>query len=375
MSSNLPLNQIKSHVIQSQPVSFFWPEDSKYSEKLEHLVRNLLTPNPDLRPTAKDMKELLTNWDKIPKIELNKLACSIKNDYMARKKPQFGIPNHDFKDNQQKKNGQSDGFDLSGLDKWKNAPPIKPFQNPIKDKVNPGKSVKSNFMDFNFDNKGPNQNQNPFAMPPQNQFVGQPRERNLSPNNFQSQGQDINQIQPQMTRYSPNHFINQGMNQNHQQVPNLNQVNYQNPNTNQVQYQGYSLSPNHTQNQNQAQFANAQQYQNQVPTQFDLNQNQINEQSQPVSFAQNNGFGGDSNQKQANPNLNLSPFDAFPVNDNHFWNANPDPFSSNNQNNQNSQNQHQPSTDFDAFFGETAKTENTNHGQNKVQEFDPFAQV
>ena len=32
--------------------SYFWPKESPFSLKLENFVRNLLTPNPDLRPSS-----------------------------------------------------------------------------------------------------------------------------------------------------------------------------------------------------------------------------------------------------------------------------------------------------------------------------------
>ena len=35
--------------------SFFWPQECPYSLKLENLVRNLLTPNPNLRYNAKQV--------------------------------------------------------------------------------------------------------------------------------------------------------------------------------------------------------------------------------------------------------------------------------------------------------------------------------
>lgn len=35
--------------------SFFWPPDSNYSNKLENLVRNLLTPDPEKRLTPLEL--------------------------------------------------------------------------------------------------------------------------------------------------------------------------------------------------------------------------------------------------------------------------------------------------------------------------------
>ena len=54
--------------------SYFWPQESIYSTKLENLVWNLLTPNPDLRPSSTEIETLLNNWHSLEMINLNKFA-------------------------------------------------------------------------------------------------------------------------------------------------------------------------------------------------------------------------------------------------------------------------------------------------------------
>lgn len=161
--------------------SFFWPEDSRYSEKLENLVRNLMTPNPDLRPTAQNVKELLMNWEQVPRIELNPFALRIKQECIAKKQLQFGIPGSNQRINRpgsrdvHKGANQNDAFDFSGLDKW-NKNPIankpKPRQAPPT-KVTTERPGGFNFMNFNFSNQGTAQPQpfQAFQVPQQQQQI------------------------------------------------------------------------------------------------------------------------------------------------------------------------------------------------------------
>lgn len=59
--------------------SFNWPSEPVYSDKLEILVRNLLTPKPDLRPTSAEAAELLSNWQ-TANLTLNSMAADIKRE-------------------------------------------------------------------------------------------------------------------------------------------------------------------------------------------------------------------------------------------------------------------------------------------------------
>lgn len=59
--------------------SFNWPDEPLYSDKLEMLVRNLLTPNPDLRPSSDNVVEILDNWQNAT-LQLNHMAIDIKRD-------------------------------------------------------------------------------------------------------------------------------------------------------------------------------------------------------------------------------------------------------------------------------------------------------
>lgn len=162
--------------------SFFWPEDSKYSEKLENLVRNLMTPNPDLRPTAQNVKELLANWDQVPRIELNPFALRIKQESLAKKQLQFGLPASNQRITRPGSRdvhrgvNSNDPFDFSGLDKWSKNPMAnkpKPRQAPPA-KVTAERQGGFNFMNFNFSSQGGAQPQpfQAFQAPQQTQQMG-----------------------------------------------------------------------------------------------------------------------------------------------------------------------------------------------------------
>ena len=59
--------------------SFNWPSEPVYSEKLETLVRNLITPNPQYRPSAADVVNILENWQSCV-LQLNVMARDIKRE-------------------------------------------------------------------------------------------------------------------------------------------------------------------------------------------------------------------------------------------------------------------------------------------------------
>ena len=121
--------------------SYFYPENSTYSEKLENLLRNLLTPNPQLRPSSWDVKEIIENWNNFDTLELNQDAISIKNDSNALKR-NLHTPTHK-KEKTKVIELDDSGFNFTGI------------ENIIKEKkstLNPtSNSNKSNFlkMDFN----------------------------------------------------------------------------------------------------------------------------------------------------------------------------------------------------------------------------------
>lgn len=55
---------------------YHFPEDPKQriSEKLKDLIRLMLTPDPRLRPSIKEIVNILDNWDKIETIKLNVIS-------------------------------------------------------------------------------------------------------------------------------------------------------------------------------------------------------------------------------------------------------------------------------------------------------------
>ena len=99
--------------------SFYWPEDSAYGQKLENLTRNLLTPDPDFRPSGMDVKDILDNWEGIEDIELNRVALAIKKESSAMRKNLNSNPHtkSDWMDAKESKPQKANNFDFSGLDR------------------------------------------------------------------------------------------------------------------------------------------------------------------------------------------------------------------------------------------------------------------
>ena len=94
------LNSSKMGIINA---SYFWPEKHCYSKKLENLVRNLLTPDPKFRYTARELADILDKWQDFEVIELNSMAENI-------------FFQHDRRNMGKRKNDCGD-FDFTGLNK------------------------------------------------------------------------------------------------------------------------------------------------------------------------------------------------------------------------------------------------------------------
>ena len=47
------------------------PSDSKFGEKLNDLIRHLITPNPKFRPNIDEVLKILNNYYQMPNINLN----------------------------------------------------------------------------------------------------------------------------------------------------------------------------------------------------------------------------------------------------------------------------------------------------------------
>lgn len=130
--------------------SFNWPNDPVYSDKLEILVRNLLTPNPDLRPCSSTVVELLENWQNIS-IELNSMACDIKRSKEEKSNAIKHIGNGLPKGKVKKTNDLDfDVFDFSGLNKIskKSNTPVnirpKAYSRPYGNKLTPNTTRSNN---------------------------------------------------------------------------------------------------------------------------------------------------------------------------------------------------------------------------------------
>lgn len=99
--------------------SYNWPETPTYSKNLENLIRNLLTPVPDLRPSSKDVERILNNWGS-QNIELNNLALEIRNEKMRKLNTLKSIGGSKEVNFYGKEKGGFDEFDFSGLNKISN---------------------------------------------------------------------------------------------------------------------------------------------------------------------------------------------------------------------------------------------------------------
>ena len=143
---------------------FFWPMDSQYSEKLENAVRNLLVPDPDLRPSAAELKALVDNWENLQRVELNKMARSIKAESLSKRgnfaapksqkspKAKQQIPDNIFDDNfvDLQPVAKKGGFNFSGLDRLSKQQPDQTSQQ--QNKNTSQKLGNFNFMSFEFAN-------------------------------------------------------------------------------------------------------------------------------------------------------------------------------------------------------------------------------
>lgn len=55
-------------------------KNHQQSEKMQDLMRHMLTPNPHFRPRVQEILSLVDNWNKLERIPLNRVAASIKQD-------------------------------------------------------------------------------------------------------------------------------------------------------------------------------------------------------------------------------------------------------------------------------------------------------
>lgn len=65
---------------------YFMPDDTRVSEKMKDFIRLMLIPNPEKRPTARIVLQLLENWSVITKIDLPEVALEIKQKQTGQQK-------------------------------------------------------------------------------------------------------------------------------------------------------------------------------------------------------------------------------------------------------------------------------------------------
>jgi serine/threonine protein kinase len=179
------LNSSKAGIINA---SYFWPENSDYSKKLEFLVRNLLTPNPTLRYSAKQLEDILNNWHSFESISLNDMAKEI---FITHRKRHFI-----------KKQKDDDLFDFSGLDKMNNH-----------------KKNTENGFNFQFDGKANSKKENNFDF-----FDFQKKDENINNNAFDGFNNNLDDVQgDDYKKFNKNYY--QPQNQTKTQSHNLNTEN------------------------------------------------------------------------------------------------------------------------------------------------------
>ena len=61
---------------------YFIPDDTRVTDKMKDFIRLLLVPNPEERPSSKEVLSLLERWPTITSIKLSEKALEIKKKQM-----------------------------------------------------------------------------------------------------------------------------------------------------------------------------------------------------------------------------------------------------------------------------------------------------
>ncbi|KAM3142262.1 hypothetical protein pb186bvf_005671 [Paramecium bursaria] len=148
------------------------PPSSQYSQKLQDLIRVLLTPDPKLRPSIFDLEKILNNWDVINYIPLNPQAQEIKD-----RDAKLELEMKQFEKNQAKIKKFDGDIPLEELERIKQKiqnSQEQPQQQPQRPKVNSSQQFQAQQRPV----QQQKQQQNPFEMfnqaaqPVQNQQFG-----------------------------------------------------------------------------------------------------------------------------------------------------------------------------------------------------------
>ena len=340
---------------------YYIPKEAKdYSDKIFDFIRLMLTPDPRIRPSAKDIVNYINNWNNIKEFPLCERVLEIKkrqikiykekiNSSSSSKdvsmedleKARLSIMNKLKKKSkyQRKDHDNLDGVfdddeDDGGNSKYKN---IGVKNNNNNGSNNNNSNNNNNGFDFNsFFNNNNNQNNNNNNQ--NNNFMG----FDFSAQNFSS-GNNINSNQSMSNSLNNN---NNGFNfdNNFNKNNNNNGFNFNNNNNNN---NGFNFNNNFNNNNN-----------NNNNNGFNFNNNFNNNSNNNNSNNNGFNFNNNFNNKQQNQNQNLGfNFNLAASNNN------------NNQNNNNNRQQYQQLNDNNNNLNNNSNNNNSNNNNQNILDF------
>ena len=330
---------------------YYIPKQAKdYSNKIFDFIRLMLTPDPRIRPSAKQIVDYINNWNKIKEFPLCERVLEIKkrqikifqekaNSSSSRKevseedleKAKLSIMNKLKKKSKYQRKDQDnldgvfdDDDDDGGNNKYKNMGFQNKNNNSNNNTNNNGNNNGFNFNNFfNNNNNNNNQNQNSNK---NNDFMG----FDFSGQNNNSSGNNLNSNQSMSNNLNNNNNNNNGFNFNNQFNNNNNNNNGFNFNNkfNNNNNNGFDFNSNFNKNNNTNNFNfnnfnnNQQQNQNQnlgfnfdfAPSNNNMNNNnmnsnqkqqyqQLNDNNNTFNFSNNNNNNNNSNKNNNQQNI------------------------------------------------------------------------
>ena len=329
---------------------YYIPKQAKdYSNKIFDFIRLMLTPDPRIRPSAKQIVDYINNWNKIKEFPLCERVLEIKkrqikifqekaNSSASGKevseedleKAKLSIMNKLKKKSKYQRKDQDnldgvfdDDDDDGGNNKYKNMG----FQN-NNNNSNNNTNNNGNNNGFNFNNFFNNNNNNQNNNDKNNDFMG-----------FDFSGQNNSSGNKPNSNQSMSNYLNVNNNNNNNNNGfNFNNQFNNNNNNNGFDFSNFNKNNNTNNNFNFNNFNN-----NQNQQQQNQNQNQnlgFNFNFPPTNNNMNNNSNSNNNQQYQQLNDN-SNFDFTNNNNNNNFN-----FSNNNNNNSNKNNNQQNILDF-----------------------------